>query len=101
MGYLQQRTKIKTLPIEVKRKFASIFGEKYFEQSNGGPTREGRCYCCDRKKCKNCENYICKEHTVTFTRNVAKTHNIHQIIHNKIIIFFIYLFYYYLFHIFI
>ncbi|KAL4135945.1 hypothetical protein QTP88_007522 [Uroleucon formosanum] len=66
MGYLQQRTNIKTLPIEVKQKIASILGEKYIEQSNIGPTREGRCYHCDRKKnrktktqYKNCENYIC------------------------------------------
>lgn len=50
MGYLQQRTNIKTLPIEVKRKIASILGEKYIEQPNAGPTREGRCYYCDRKK---------------------------------------------------
>ncbi|KAL4120740.1 hypothetical protein QTP88_013376 [Uroleucon formosanum] len=79
MGYLQQRTNIKTLPIEVKRKIASILGEKYIEQSNAGPTREGRCYHCDRKKnrktktqCKNCENYICKEHTVTYCQKCCE-----------------------------
>ncbi|XP_060855395.1 uncharacterized protein LOC132933083 [Metopolophium dirhodum] len=56
MGYLQQRINIKTLPIEVKRKIASILREKYIEQPNAGPTREGRCYYCDRKKNRKTKN---------------------------------------------
>lgn len=60
-------------------KISSTLGEKYNEQSNAGVSREEKCYYCDRKKnrkmktqCKNCENYVCKEHTVTYCQKCDK-----------------------------
>lgn len=49
MGYLQQRRNIKTLPIKVKQKIVSILGEKYEEQSDVEPFRDGRSIVIEKK----------------------------------------------------
>ncbi|XP_022182080.1 uncharacterized protein LOC111041934 [Myzus persicae] len=69
MGYLQQRTNIKTLPIEVKRKIASILGEKYIEQPNAGPTREEDVTTVIEKKIEKQKRNV-KTVKIIFVRNI-------------------------------
>lgn len=58
IDYLKQRRQILTLPREVKKKISTILGEKNVEQCNPGPSREGRCYYCDRKKNRKTKTHV-------------------------------------------
>lgn len=65
LDYLQRRKNMLAIPTNLRKKIQSDLCENEL-QHEAGPSREGRCYYCDRKKnikTKNCENYICKEHT--------------------------------------